>query len=135
MNPYTPPTSDLGKPEPANKRPVALVILGLAILQCIWFLLNMSAYFELIRTGAASVLTGLSGFVGCILLYIGAARFAANAARGNRIFITALVFLVLSLRGWGLQYFWSYPFVFAAAIAVTGWWFSRRRAAPESTDG
>jgi hypothetical protein len=129
MNPYSPPTSNVARPEPANKRPLALVILGLAVLQCLWFLLNIGSYFELVRTGAASVFIGIGGLVGCILLYAGAARFAFNSAKGNRLFFASAVFLLLSLRGWGVQYFWSYPYILAAAVAIAGWWFSRRRPA------
>ncbi len=70
------------------------------------------------------MLTGFSGFLGCFLLYAGTMRFAMNAARGRRLFVAALVCLVWSIRGWGLQYPWTYPYVLAAALAVAGWWFS-----------
>jgi hypothetical protein len=126
MNPYSPPTSDVSKPEPTNRRLIGFVILGLALVQLLWVLFCMSAYLELVRTGAASVITAFNGFVGCILLYVGAAYFAANTARGSRLFFISLIFLFLSLKGWGLQYFWSYPYVAGAAIAIAGWWLSRR---------
>jgi hypothetical protein len=135
MNPYSPPTTDVSTAEPTNRRPVAFFVLGLSLLQLVWLLLCMSAYFELVRTGTASLLTGLSGFVGCVLLYVGAARFAANAARGNYFFIASFAFLILSLRGWGIQYFWSYPYILAVVICIAGWWLSRRRAILKSTDG
>ena len=135
MNPYTPPTADVAKVDPTSRRPVAFVILGLALLQLLWVLLYMSAYLELVRTGATSVVTTFGGFVGCILLYVGAAYFAVNTARGSRLFFVSVVFFFISLKGWGLMYFWSYPHIAGAAIAIAGWWFSRRRTVTERADG
>ena len=133
MKPHAPPSSDVSKNEPARRRPIALIILGLAFVQLVWLALNMASYVELVRTGAASVLTGLFGFVGCVLLYLGAAYFAANPARGNRLFLISAALLVLSLQGWGLRYFFSYPYILGAIIAAAGWWFSRHRASLERT--
>lgn len=128
MNPYAPPTADVNTMAPANRRPIAFVVLGLSLLQLLALLAFMPVYWELVKTGATSFMTGLGGLVGCALLYAGAVRFAMNGSRGKRLFIASLVLLALALRGWGLQYVWSYPYAFGIAIAVAGGWFSRRGA-------
>jgi len=135
MNPYAPPTADVNMTHPTQRKKVAWLVVGLSVLQLLWLLFWLSGYWELVRTGAAGSATALSGFAGCILLYVGAARFAAHAARGNRLFIAALVCLVWSGRGWDLHYPWSYPYVFGAAVAAVGWWLSRGRAASEQIKG
>jgi hypothetical protein len=128
MNPYEPPKSEVGRAEPANRRPVAFAVLGLTLVQLVWLLSYAAAYLELLRTGAASMLPALSGLIGCLLLYAGAVGFALNASRGGLVFIIASVLLAFSAWGWHLQYAWSYPFLLGSAIAIAGAWLSRRRA-------
>jgi len=126
MNPFAPPTTDVDMAAPERRKPVAFVLLGLSALQLLWMLLCAYAYLELVRTGVTSFLTGLGSLVGCILLYVGAVRFTVNAARGNRLFVAALVCLVWAARGWwGIPIsFWG-PYALGSAIAGAGWWFSR----------
>jgi len=135
-NPYAPPTTDVDLPAPpARRKPVAFVLLGLSALQLLWLLRYSYAYLELVRTGATGYGTAFVGFVGCILLYVGAARFAGNAARGNRLFIVAAVACAWAAPRWSLQYAWSYPYVLGAALAAAGAWLSRRRAQARRGEG
>ena len=125
MNPFAPPTTDVDMAQPARRKPVAFVLLGLAALQGLWLLRYMSGYWELIRTGVTGYGTALCGFGGCALLYLAATRFALDAKRGHRLFIAAAVGCAWAAQRWNLQYFWSYPYALGAVIAVAGVWFSR----------
>ncbi|WP_077035072.1 hypothetical protein [Pelomonas sp. KK5] len=126
-NPYSPPSTDVDLRESASRRPIAFVILGLAALQLIWLLLVGRGMLMLVQTGAANALSALTAWIGCLLLYLAAVRFAMNAAHGSRLFLAALVLTGLSLKGWAFPYFWSFTYVFAALIAAAGWWLARPR--------
>ena len=136
MNPFAPPTADVDMAAPARRKPAAFFVLGLSVLQLLWLLYWMGAYLEFLRTGMTSLLAGLSGFLGCVLLYVGAAWFATNAARGKRLFVAALVCLAWAAQAWAAAgyrgatpyYFWG-PYAFGAALAGAGVWLCRAQAA------
>lgn len=120
MNPYAPPESNVDIAQDPKRTMLGWVILALAVLQMLWLLLIIPGHFELVRTGAVSVVAGILGLAGCVLVYIGAVRFASNRHHGRRVFFVALLLLLFSLRGWGVTYSWSYPYILGAAIAVLG---------------
>lgn len=120
MNPYAPPKSNVDIAQDQKRTIFGWMILALSVLQMLWLLLNIPGHIELVRTGAVSAVAGILGLAGCLSLYIGAVRFASNRHHGRRVFFVALMLLLFSLRGWGVTYFWSYPYIFGTAIAALG---------------
>ena len=126
MNPYEPPRSDVGEGDrsPTGRRPASIVLLALTLIQLVWLLSDFGMLYELVRTGSLSLPAGLFRLVGCALLYAGAVRFAANAARGNFLFLGAAALLVLSVSSWEYRYLSAYPYAMAMLLCGAGAWLS-----------
>lgn len=118
--PTQPADTGRGNTRSPLRHPAAHTVLALALLQLVWLLFCMPTYLDLVSMGAISALKAMVGFLGCIFLYIGAVRFAANTTRGSRLFFISLVLNALAVWFWRPQYAWSYPYIAACANSVAG---------------
>lgn len=120
MDPYTPPGAridDLSIPTPSQlPRLVAVATAIQAVGVCFY----AKTYATMIDSGEVAPIVGLLALVSCVLLYVGAVRFARNAGRGRYLFLLSALGLETAWCGWSKFYFGPYPLLMGAIVAAIG---------------
>lgn len=126
-NPYDPPRTALVDAASPTPNPSKYPLVGLTAIQMLATLLFAPTYFELTKTGAASLLALLFCVVGSICLYVAAILQFSKRPRGKTLFLAAAVLLGVSVHSWGWVYLWAFVALFGALIGAFGWWVVRER--------
>lgn len=79
-----------------------------------------SAYLEMVRMGAMSLLTALISLLACLVLYSGVVRHMMGRPAQWSLMLAA-VGLAWSFLKWGSGNLWAYPFLLGAVIGTVAW--------------
>ena len=111
--------------EPRQDETWRYILVAMVAVQAVYIFNDMSSYWELVRTGSVSALSGLVALVSLICLYSGSTALVSSPRRGKRSFLIASIGLVASFFLFGAKYSLSWPFLGGAVLAHAGFWYTR----------
>ncbi|WP_316682643.1 hypothetical protein [Ralstonia flaminis] len=100
----------------STRAPLAIATL----LQAGFTATYASAYWDMVRMGAMSLLTALVSLLACLLLYSGVVRHMMGRSAQWSL-VLATVGLAWSFLKWGSGNLWSYPFLLGAVVGTVAW--------------
>lgn len=120
MDPYTPPSARIEDLSAPRRSQVPRIVAAAAAVQAVLVCINAKTYGEMIDTGEVSALTGLIALVSCILLYVGAVRFARHARHGRYPLLLSAAGLWWTWCHWSDSWIGPYPLLLGALVAAIG---------------
>ncbi|MFZ6678948.1 hypothetical protein [Undibacterium sp. Tian12W] len=104
----------------------APVVLMFILAHLVLTGINLPYYFELLRTGVVAMTTVVLTLLGWIFLYLGGIQNARKSKSSGTLWMSATVFLALSLPGWRMIYIPGGLVLFGCLMALAGWWSVRQ---------
>jgi hypothetical protein len=120
-NSYQPPESRvavLAEPLARSRGRVRWPVLIASFIQACGVIVFGGRLLLSVNSGEVSALVGLDAFAGCLLLWIGAVRFARDTTRGRILFALSVIGLAAAWYLWVPVYREHYVFLFGAWIGA-----------------